>query len=758
MNSLIDGILSLATTTFFPVQLVVKSTLILAAGAIAASALRSASASTRHAAWALTLAGALSLPIGMSAIPALRLTVARSESAGAALPVSAAQQFTSESAAIPTASVYAPEAALSAAARGARAQNRPALPDSRTLVLALWLTGALAVIGRIVVGYMTIRRIGNRAPQLSARDWLVELRDGCKALGVENDVRLVASSEVLTPMTSGLISPVILLPAEAHQWSLDHRRVVIRHELAHIAGKDAFTCLVAGLTCGVYWFNPLVWIAARGLRAEQERACDDRVLSLGTPPADYATHLLEVARSARAMGMSGFISMAMARPSQLEGRLLAVLNVSRSRQTLGRRRAAVASAVAVGAVSLIASFQPIVADAAIVVQSQAPARMLELPPVRALAKTADAVESVLRADSTISREIAVSPGGTIDLDLDTGAGVTMTTWDEPRLRMRAVLGGRDWRRTEVELVPRGSGAMLTMRYRPSDSRTTSSSHRVELTVPRRFNMRIHSAGGDIDLRNIEGTFTGSTGGGAITIERARGHADLSTGGGGISVSNSHLSGAVSTGGGGVILTGITGGLRGSSGSGQVIYGEAGESYTAVGGGGVRRASDNRTIINKAGGSISIADAPGGATITTGGGAVTVGRAGGSVSIGTGGGDVQIGPVKGRAEASTGAGAVTITVDGNETEDINIKSGSGPVTILVPRNFSADLDLETAYTNRRGSPTRIVSPMRLDVTETSSWDSREGTPRRYVRVNQAVGGGGRKIRVRTVNGDIIIRER
>jgi len=33
-----------------------------------------------------------------------------------------------------------------------------------------------------------------------------------------------------------------------------------------------------------------------------------------------------------------------------------------------------------------------------------------------------------------------------------------------------------------------------------------------------------------------------------------------------------------------------------------------------------------------------------------------------------------------------------------------------------------------------------------------------TPRRYVRARQEVGGGGRRIRVRTVNGDIVIRQR
>src|SRR5207237_1333891 len=154
--------------------------------------------------------------------------------------------------------------------------------------------------------------------------------------GVTRDVRLLSSSVVSTPLTWGSTSPVILLPEDAVDWSEDHRRVVLRHELAHVARRDSLAQLVAGFVCALYWFHPLVWIAERRLRAECERACDDTVVSLGTPAAEYAAHLLEVARSARAFGAPGFLSVAMARPSQLEGRLLAVLNESRQRISLSR--------------------------------------------------------------------------------------------------------------------------------------------------------------------------------------------------------------------------------------------------------------------------------------------------------------------------------------------------------------------------------------------------------------------------------------
>ncbi|PYO09632.1 MAG: hypothetical protein DMD30_05400 [Gemmatimonadetes bacterium] len=77
-------------------------------------------------------------------------------------------------------------------------------------------------------------------------------------------------------------------------------------------------------------------------------------------------------------------------------------------------------------------------------------------------------------------------------------------------------------------------------------------------------------------------------------------------------------------------------------------------------------------------------------------------------------------------------------------------------LILPRDINATLELESAYTNNLGHKTRIESDWALTPTETSDWDASEGTPRRYVRVRQNLGRGGAVIRVRTVNGNIVLK--
>jgi hypothetical protein len=163
------------------------------------------------------------------------------------------------------------------------------------------------------------------------------------------------------------------------------------------------------------------------------------------------------------------------------------------------------------------------------------------------------------------------------------------------------------------------------------------------------------------------------------------------------------------------------------------------------------------MIDKDGGDIELDDAPHGARVTTGGGAIVIGRSKGTVTAHTGGGDIDITEADGAAAATTGAGDVSLAMVGKEAHPINVSSGRGDVELVLPKGANATLDLETAYTNNYGKHTKIKSDWPLNVTETDSWDSSHGTPRKYVRVRQDIGKGGPVIRVRTVNGDIRLKE-
>jgi beta-lactamase regulating signal transducer with metallopeptidase domain len=872
-------------TAFVP-ALLIKLSLILSLGLILSTMLRSIGPSFRHLVLYATLASCVALPFAMLMSPQWNVAVLPRESSGALQGTTNTTASNSVltakviDAGTPQApSIDAGAAQISAGApqlSGGGPRGFPSLP----LVPLVWLVGFLAVVAWLAVGRIGLRRIVRSAWPLNSADWKAILDEERAYAGVIREVLLSSSSAVSTPLTWRSSAPVILLPEDALDWPEAHRRIVLRHELAHVARGDSLTQLFAGFVCALYWFHPLVWMTERRLRAECERACDDNVVSLGTPAAEYAAHLLEVARSARAFGAPGFLSVAMARPTQLEGRLLAVLNESRRRVSLSRGARPAAALLAALVLLPLAAFRPVpksdapakdgvvraapnAATEFIQARSTTPTVAQSGPPTtstasagtatRALATStsngfaistssgqtistsnalgtfiatatatapsagpattisgwsyqsghagshsdAELLTSAKKADTTFDLSVPARDGGTLVLNIETGGDLVITGWDKPQVAVRALLGGRDWRSTRVQLEPTGSGARLETDFSGRSS-NRSTSHTFQISLPRKYNVRIESSGGDVSITGVDGSFTGTTGGGEIEIQKAGGDVDIHTGGGDIHVADSHLNGNVGTGGGQVRIENVTGDLSGDSGGGSVIYnGKSGAAaisgdkgayvgtkdrsitvhtgsgsgagistgshsvsttttYSDDGGGLGKGFARSGIRMNSGGGDIYSPGAPDGGRFTTGGGAIRIGPSGGEVYASTGGGSIDIGPSTGSVEANTGAGDVRLELKGPGSHSVNIFSGKGEVTLVLPRDLNAVLELETAYTENLGHKTRIVSAIPLQTTETTNWDRREGTARRYVRARQTVGKGGGVIRVRTVNGDIEIK--
>ena len=103
--------------------------------------------------------------------------------------------------------------------------------------------------------------------------------------------------------------------------------------------------------------NPLVWRAARKLRNECERACNDLVIRSGMTASTYANDLLDIVRNA-GRSRSPAVALPMAQRSDFEGRLLAILEPRDTRRGPSAVRSLAAAALVVAIAIPLAAMAP----------------------------------------------------------------------------------------------------------------------------------------------------------------------------------------------------------------------------------------------------------------------------------------------------------------------------------------------------------------------------------------------------------------
>jgi len=354
------------------------------------------------------------------------------------------------------------------------------------------------------------------------------------------------------------------------------------------------------------------------------------------------------------------------------------------------------------------------------------------------------------AQNDLERELEMSVGETLDVNLGPGGSIHIRGWEKDRALVRVSLrdSEADAFRFEIERTRAGI-AITSERLR----RVNNVNVRVDVQVPRRTDLRLRTAGGGISIREIEGTITGRTAGGELALENLQGTIELSTGGGEITLTDSQLDGTVSTGGGRVLVENVEGDIKASSGGGEVVYRNVvtpDRTYPA-----------DAVYIRNAGGSIRVDDAPAGAYVTTGGGGIRVRSAGNYARASTGGGDIRIDAIDGWVEAGTGAGNIEVTMIGEPDEkkrDVTLKSGLGDIYLTLPSDISARFEIELAYTENSSRSFQISSDFDLVEDRTDTWDSSQGTSRKYIRATATVGGGRNLVKIRTTNGDVHLRKR
>ena len=215
-----------------------------------------------------------------------------------------------------------------------------------TAFAAVWAVLSVVVLAGLVTGLIRLARLRARCTPVTGR-WRELTDELAVECGLRRPVCLLQSDDPSLLVTYGWLRPGIILPAEAANWSDERQRVVLRHELAHVSRHDAAIQLAGEILRVLQPVNPFVWMACRRLRQESEYATDDVVLAGGVGATDYATHLLDVARSSGRQA-SWVSAPAIAHPSTLERRIVAMLQSRKDRRSLTSRGWLVAALVAFG--------------------------------------------------------------------------------------------------------------------------------------------------------------------------------------------------------------------------------------------------------------------------------------------------------------------------------------------------------------------------------------------------------------------------
>lgn len=331
-----------------------RGALVLAAAFAIARLLRQQPAAVRHILWTGALAGVVAMPL-LAAFAPLTVPVVVPDQVRALTPAIvsapvAGQARPSGSAGETERPAATSDAASSAASGGGDPRPTASWFDGWSVqdsLLLAWLLGVVVMSSRLLLGFRALGRLARRG---SAPDESVAmLADACAArVGLHAAPRVLVTRGVAMPCAAGWLRPVILLPEESAAWSSERLEVVLLHELSHVRRMDIVPHLLSELALVLHWFNPLVWLAAARLRAEAERATDDRVVHVGARPSEYASHLLEIVRQARRAWHPAPL-MPLARRSEFEGRMLAILE---SRGALPRARWALGTFLVISGLSV----------------------------------------------------------------------------------------------------------------------------------------------------------------------------------------------------------------------------------------------------------------------------------------------------------------------------------------------------------------------------------------------------------------------
>ncbi len=164
----------------------------------------------------------------------------------------------------------------------------PAMP-----ALALcWLLGVWIFQTRLILQWSRAQHLKHCGTMTAPRLWAESVAELSARMNIVRPVHIFESTLAQVPMVMGWLRPVILVPASALTGLTPQQlRMVIAHELAHVARHDYLVNLIQAVFESLFFYHPAVWWMSRRIRIEREYCCDDMAVAVSGDALCYAKAL-----------------------------------------------------------------------------------------------------------------------------------------------------------------------------------------------------------------------------------------------------------------------------------------------------------------------------------------------------------------------------------------------------------------------------------------------------------------------------------
>jgi len=175
------------------------------------------------------------------------------------------------------------------------------------------------------------------------------------------------------------------------------------------------------------------------------------------------------------------------------------------------------------------------------------------------------------AEKKVDRTFNVSPGGTLIVDADSASvRVTGSSGNQVVVHMLASASEDDLDGMKLEATQSGNEVNVVMRRgKMGWFRSWSGDQKIEVSVPQRFEVKVKTGGGDVELANTTGSASLNTSGGDIVARNVTGNVESNTSGGSITMDTIRGEVDADTSGGDVHLVRVDGKMRGNTSGGNV---------------------------------------------------------------------------------------------------------------------------------------------------------------------------------------------